>query len=96
MIKNCNVYEMITPTKIFFLERLENCLPGESNDVAKELKSKEATIEHIMPQSLNESWKKMLGENFGSNRSPGGFEKNYTYQIGTQLKAFKSGYQKET
>ena len=32
----------------------------------------------------------------GSNRSPGGFEKNYTYQIGTQLKAFKSGYQKET
>lgn len=33
---------------------------------------------------------------FGSNRSPGGFEKNYTYQIGTQLKAFKSWYQKET
>ncbi len=63
-IKSRDVYEMITPTKIFFLERLENCLPGESNDVAKELKSKEATIEHIMPQSLNESWKKMLGENF--------------------------------
>lgn len=63
-IKNCNVYEMIAPTKIFFLERLENSFPGESNDVAKELKSKEATIEHIMPQTLNESWKNMLGENF--------------------------------
>ena len=36
------------------------------------------------------------GAPLGSNRSPGGFEKNYTYQIGTQLKAFKSGYQKET
>lgn len=28
------------------------------------MKSKDATIEHIMPQTLNAKWREMLGDNF--------------------------------
>lgn len=28
------------------------------------MKSKDATIEHIMPQTLNAEWREMLGDNF--------------------------------
>lgn len=37
---------------------------GEYNDVASDMKSKDATIEHIMPQTLNAEWREMLGDNF--------------------------------
>ncbi|GAA9667067.1 DUF262 and DUF1524 domain-containing protein [Helicobacter pylori] len=41
-----------------FLERLENSDPKES------VNTKGLTIEHIMPQTLTEEWKRDLGENF--------------------------------
>lgn len=37
---------------------------GEYNDVATDMKKKDATIEHIMPQTLNGDWKAILGDNF--------------------------------
>ncbi|KOS33577.1 DUF262 and DUF1524 domain-containing protein [Helicobacter pylori] len=42
----------------YFLERLENFDTGEP------VNTKECTIEHIMPQTLTEEWKRDLGENF--------------------------------
>ncbi len=44
--------------KEYFLERLEKLDTGEPVD------TKECTIEHIMPQTLTEEWKRDLGENF--------------------------------
>ncbi len=43
-----DVYHMLKPYQIFLFERLENSVQGEYNDVATDMKSKEATIEHIM------------------------------------------------
>ena len=43
---------------------MENSVHGEYNDVATDMKKKDATIEHIMPQTLNGDWKAMLGDNF--------------------------------
>ncbi|WQU08084.1 DUF262 and DUF1524 domain-containing protein [Helicobacter pylori] len=44
----------------YFLERLEN----PEIDAKETVNTKECTIEHIMPQTLTEEWKRDLGENF--------------------------------
>lgn len=58
-----DIYHLPKPYQIFFFERLENGENKEFIDVATEMKMSEATIEHIMPQTLNRSWRVMLGEN---------------------------------
>ncbi len=63
-IKMRDVYHMLKPFQIFLFERLENSVHGEYNDVAADMKKKDATIEHIMPQTLNREWKAMLGDNY--------------------------------
>ena len=63
-IKTRDTYHMLKPFQIFLFERLENSVHGEYNDVATDMKKKDATIEHIMPQTLNGDWKAMLGDNF--------------------------------
>lgn len=63
-IKTRDAYHMLKPFQIFLFERLENSVHGEYNDVATDMKKKDATIEHIMPQTLNGDWKSMLGDNF--------------------------------
>ncbi|MUV10448.1 DUF262 and DUF1524 domain-containing protein [Helicobacter pylori] len=47
--------------KKYFFERLEKKL---ENDTKEPVNTKECTIEHIMPQTLTEEWKRDLGENF--------------------------------
>ena len=63
-IRTRDAYHMLKPFQIFLFERLENSVHGEYNDVATDMKKKDATIEHIMPQTLNGDWKAMLGNNF--------------------------------
>ena len=63
-IKTRDAYHMLKPFQIFLFERLENAVHGEYNDVATDMKKKNATIKHIMPQTLNSEWKSMLGDNF--------------------------------
>ena len=63
-IKTRDAYHMLKPFQIFLFERLENSVHCEYNDVATDMKKKDATIEHIMPQTLNGDWKAMLGDNF--------------------------------
>lgn len=63
-IKIRDTYHMLKPFQIFLFERLENSVHGEYNDVATDMKKKDATIEHIMPQMLNGDWKAMLGDNY--------------------------------
>ena len=47
----------------FLFERLENFNHTEFIDVKKLMQKGEATIEHIMPQTLTPEWKAELGEN---------------------------------
>lgn len=74
-IKNCNVYKLNKPYQVFLFERLENHLDGEINNVAEEMNNHEATIEHIMPQSLCPEWKSMLGKNFAA------IHKHYVHKL---------------
>ncbi len=63
-IEKRDAYHMMKPSQIFLFERLENAVPGEYNDVASDMKKKDATIEHIMPQTLNKEWRAMLGDKY--------------------------------
>ncbi|AEN18202.1 DUF262 and DUF1524 domain-containing protein [Helicobacter pylori] len=56
--------------KKYFFERLENF------DTKERVYTDEYTIEHIMPQTLTEEWKKDLGENFQK------IHDNYLHRIG--------------
>lgn len=48
----------------YILERLENFGIRELVDVEKLVDDKTLTIEHVMPQTLSDEWKKQLGENW--------------------------------
>lgn len=57
-----NVYQMPKAAQHFLFERLENFNHTEYIDVKKQMLSGEATIEHIMPQTLTAQWRSELGE----------------------------------
>lgn len=57
-----NVYQMPKAAQHFLFERLENFNHTEFIDVKRQMQDGEATIEHIMPQTLTPVWKDELGE----------------------------------
>ncbi|MDE6272635.1 MAG: DUF262 domain-containing HNH endonuclease family protein [Muribaculaceae bacterium] len=57
-----NVYQMPKSAQHFLFERLENFNHTEFIDVKKLMQNGDATIEHIMPQTLTSEWRKELGE----------------------------------
>lgn len=57
-----NVYQMTKAAQHFFFERLENFNHTEFIDVKKLMQNGDATIEHIMPQTLTPEWRRELGE----------------------------------
>lgn len=59
-----DVYNWKSKNKLYLLERLENYDNHEKVDIEKLVESNELTIEHIMPQTLNKSWKETLGDKF--------------------------------
>jgi uncharacterized protein with ParB-like and HNH nuclease domain len=64
--KTRQVYLMPKPFRTFLIERLENGNSNEVHDVVGELQDAEhkISIEHIMPQTLTEDWKKALGKDY--------------------------------
>lgn len=58
------VYKMPVNQRMFILERMENRDNNERHDVVKELTEKNITIEHIMPQTLSNKWKRALGDDW--------------------------------
>lgn len=57
-----NVYQMPKAAQHFLFERLENFSHTEFIDVKKQMQIGDATIEHIMPQTLTAQWRNELGE----------------------------------
>lgn len=59
-----DIYSIKSNYKKYFLAELENYDNQEKIDVYGQLDTGELTIEHIMPQTLNEQWKIELGDNY--------------------------------
>jgi uncharacterized protein with ParB-like and HNH nuclease domain len=57
-----DIYSMQKKNKLYLFERLENGDSKETSDIIKNMNNGNYTIEHIMPQTLNNDWKNDLGE----------------------------------
>jgi uncharacterized protein with ParB-like and HNH nuclease domain len=59
-----NLYNMNSKNNMHILERLENFRNKEVIDLQKLLAESKLTIEHIMPQTLSNTWRKELGVDY--------------------------------
>ena len=59
------IYKIPIDYRYFLFERMENENSKEGDDtIVSRMKKNQITIEHIMPQTLNQKWKDSLGENW--------------------------------
>ena len=63
-IQKRDVYHMQKKNKEYLFDRLENTDSVERVNVVEMMENQQLTVEHIMPQTLSEQWKKALGENW--------------------------------
>ena len=59
-----DIYSMQKKNRLYLFDRLENQKSRETTEVIGKIKRHDYTIEHIMPQTLSDAWKKDLGENW--------------------------------
>lgn len=59
-----NIYSMSSKNKMYLFDRLENGDSRERVEVIKLMNEGIFSVEHIMPQTLTEQWKKELGDNY--------------------------------
>lgn len=71
-LSSMNFYEGLKQYSKLILGKIEE----HNTKVAVDFRNKKITIEHIMPQTLEDSWKVELGENFNE------IHKNYLHNIG--------------
>lgn len=97
-----NIYAMRGKNKQYVFERLENGSSKEKNDVVKNIEDGTLTIEHIMPQTLSNSWKQALGDNWEeihdrwlhtiSNLTLSGYNYNYSNRSFQDKKTMENGF----
>lgn len=65
-VRTRDFYNMRTKNKIYYFNRLENGDSHEILNIPDMMSAKEngLSVEHIMPQTLTEAWKKDLGSNY--------------------------------
>lgn len=85
------VYQMNSKNKIYILERLENYDTKEDKDIYSHCDDGTYSIEHIMPQKLNEGWKEALGKDYEQ------IHKTWIHRIANlTLTAYNSKYSNNT
>lgn len=97
-----NVYSMKGYNKQYIFERLENGSSKEKNDVVVNIENGILTIEHIMPQTLNDNWKNTLGERAEAihekwlhtiaNLTLSGYNSNYSNKSFEEKKTMENGF----
>ena len=63
-LKNRNLYGRASRVIWYLFSRLENSGTLETKDIWNHLENEEYSIEHIMPQTLSDEWKRELGEDW--------------------------------
>ena len=63
-LSNRDVYHMFKKNREYLFDRFENGNTVERVNVIEMMENGDLTIEHIMPQTLTEEWKKELGEDY--------------------------------
>ena len=63
-LRQRDFYNINSKLRTYIFERLENYNHIEALSIFDGVREKDYSIEHIMPQTLNEAWRRMLGKNF--------------------------------
>lgn len=97
-----NIYAMRGKNKSYLFERLENGSSKEKNDIVGNINDGNLTIEHIMPQTLNPSWKSALGPQCEAihekwlhtiaNLTLTGYNSTYSNKSFTEKKSIENGF----
>ena len=97
-----DIYHMQKKNKEYLFDRLENTDSVERVEVIKLMESQKLTIEHIMPQTLSDAWKKSLGANWKEiydtklhtlqNLTLTGYNSNYQNKLFTEKKNCDKGF----
>lgn len=74
-LRSMNFYEELKQYSKFILGKIEE----RNTKVSVDFRDQKITIEHIMPQKLNDNWKKELGENYEE------VHKKYLHNIGNLI-----------
>lgn len=61
-LRTRNIYNMTPKYRTYLFDYLENGKSKDSRDIANKLRQGSLSIEHIMPQKLNNAWHDHLGE----------------------------------
>lgn len=96
------VYSMQAKNKMYIFERLENGSSVEKNDVVENIEQGILTIEHIMPQTLSNTWKQDLGDDWEeiqekwlhtiSNLTLSGYNIKYSNRPFTEKRDMENGF----
>lgn len=97
-----NIYAMHKKNRYYIFERLENSSSKEKNDIIENLEKRILSIEHIMPQNLNNEWKESLGPDYEriqeewlhtiSNLTLTAYNPNYSNKSFYEKKTMENGF----
>ena len=97
-----NIYVMRSKNKAYIFERLENTNSKEKNDIVGYISKGDLSIEHIMPQTLNQAWRNALGEHCDEiheqwlhtivNLTLTGYNSNYSNKSFQDKKTIQNGF----
>jgi len=97
-----NIYSMSSKNKMYLFDRLENGDSRERVEVIKSMTEGTFSVEHIMPQTLTEQWRKELGDNYEiiydewlntiANLTLTGYNSKYKNRPFTEKRDIKDGF----
>ncbi|MDD7698325.1 MAG: DUF262 domain-containing protein [Spirochaetia bacterium] len=101
-LTNRDVYHMFKKNREYLFDRLENGDTVERVNVIELMENGDLTIEHIMPQTLTEEWKKELGPDYQNiydlnlhtlkNLTLTGYNSKYSNSTYTEKKNCEKGF----
>lgn len=96
------IYQMNAKSKIYLLERFENHDTIEDKEIYKHCDDGDYSVEHIMPQHLNQTWEKDLGPDYEmihetwvdrvANLTLTGYNSKYSNNAFTEKRDMKHGF----
>lgn len=101
-LTNRDVYHMFKKNREYIFDRFENGDTVERVNVIEMMENGDLTIEHIMPQTLTDDWKKELGEDYQNvydqnihtlkNLTLTGYNSKYSNNSFSEKKTIEKGF----
>ncbi len=101
-LRTADMYHFRAERRQYLFECLENLDSNDSRDIAARIETGNLTVEHIMPQTLTDAWRKELGEDAAEihetwlhrlgNLTVTGYNSTYSNAAFAEKKTMKFGF----